>query len=286
MKADSLVGNNINLQAQINRGLADGFMILNDYKKAEKYCDKTVKLLQVLADSFEIHFFNAFTRADLLKRLGNYKEAKTLLYPAIQFFLKTDKLNNYYTALLSLGGAQNKLKNHLLAINCFEKVIQYKRNSNDPFKSVLLVEAHLGLSEGFAGKAEPDLAKTHIDSAKFYTKDFRSDHMEMMILKHEIEILEKLGDHKGAYLCYKKMNSLNWEIDSVTNLTKLHEIEEKYQSEKKEAEITTLKAESELDEQRQKNQRNISIAVISITSLLGLFFFFLYRNIYSLVSYI
>nr|MDJ0646380.1 response regulator [Flavobacteriaceae bacterium] len=55
-------------------------------------------------------------------------------------------------------------------------------------------------------------------------------------------------------------------------------LETKYQTEKKEQEIALLTSQNELVEQQKKNQRNLLLGGIGLTSLGGIFLFFLYRN--------
>ncbi|NCP60597.1 MAG: response regulator [Flavobacteriales bacterium] len=67
-------------------------------------------------------------------------------------------------------------------------------------------------------------------------------------------------------------------IDVLQNKKVLLDIETKYQTEKKEQEIALLKSEKALTAQKQKNQRNLLLGGLGITSIAGLFLFILYRN--------
>lgn len=278
LKADSLIGNEDFLQIEIKRELASAYLELKDYKKAKFYCEKTSHLLSKYGNTFETQYFNAFTFSMLHERMGNYSKARDLLGYANQYFSKIGDSHNYHVSNINLGSIYNKLNLHKKAKNIYSQVLNFKRNSNDPLKSITLVDAHIGISKSFAGMKKKKLSMLHIDSARYYIKDFKSDHMEIMILKHKMENLETLGDFQAAFSCSKKIRKLNWEIDSAANLSKLHELEEKYESEKKQAEIETLKTQSELDKQQKKNQQRLMMGGILFTSVLGIFFYFLYRN--------
>ena len=70
------------------------------------------------------------------------------------------------------------------------------------------------------------------------------------------------------------VDSLN--IQNKEKLTT--ELETKYQTEKKEQEITLLKSQKKLAEQQKKNQRNLFLGGLGVTTIAGLFLFILYRN--------
>ena len=92
------------------------------------------------------------------------------------------------------------------------------------------------------------------------------------------ESYENLGNYEKAFNYLKKTMIYNDSALLRTNSNKVYEVETKYQTEKKEQEIVLLKSQNELALQQKKNQRNQLLGGIGITSIAGLFFFFLYRN--------
>lgn len=104
-------------------------------------------------------------------------------------------------------------------------------------------------------------------------------------LRERKEVTEAL---KKAYLGQKNYEkafianeNLLVLVDSlnIQNKEKLTtELETKYQTEKKEKEIALLKSEKALNAQKQKNQSNLLLGGLGITSIAGLFLFVLYRN--------
>lgn len=67
-------------------------------------------------------------------------------------------------------------------------------------------------------------------------------------------------------------------INNFQNRANITELETKYQTEKKVKEIALLKSQNEIVEQQKKNQKNLLLAGLSITTIAGLFLFFMYRN--------
>lgn len=89
---------------------------------------------------------------------------------------------------------------------------------------------------------------------------------------------ERLDDYKKAYKYSIDYRRVKDSLIKSENVNKAKDIEAKYQNEKKEQEITLLKTENELIEQKQKSERNLFIGGLGITSVAGLFLFLLYRN--------
>src|SRR5690606_2646445 len=88
----------------------------------------------------------------------------------------------------------------------------------------------------------------------------------------------KLGNLDKAFEASEKARHHLIEIQTEFNKKNVSELETKYQTEKKEQEITLLKSQKQIVEQQKKNQRNILLGGISIVSIVGLFLFFLFRN--------
>ena len=90
--------------------------------------------------------------------------------------------------------------------------------------------------------------------------------------------MRKIINLKKAYSylnVYKTINdSIN--IEERNNISR--DIEAKYQNNKKEQEIALLKSQKELTQQQKINQRNLLLGGLGLTTLIGLFFFFQYRN--------
>ncbi|WP_456423006.1 ATP-binding protein [Lutibacter sp.] len=84
--------------------------------------------------------------------------------------------------------------------------------------------------------------------------------------------------YKEAFYLVDKAYDLRDSLRDVQQNNLTLELEKKYQTQKKEHQITLLKTARELAKQQKINQRNLFIIGIGIVSFAGLFFFFLYRN--------
>lgn len=98
------------------------------------------------------------------------------------------------------------------------------------------------------------------------------------ITKNLAESYLKVGDFKKSSEFYKLAMIYKDSLETRKQRNLALDLEKKYQTEKKEQEISVLTSQNELVQQQKKNQRNLLLGGIGITSLAGLFFFLLYRN--------
>jgi signal transduction histidine kinase len=96
---------------------------------------------------------------------------------------------------------------------------------------------------------------------------------------------EKTNNSKylmSALEYYSKWSSLNDSLYKVETAEKILELEKQYETEKKNAHITLLKKENELQEDEivlQRTQRNyLLIVMLLVTGILGIFIYFYYYN--------
>ena len=86
------------------------------------------------------------------------------------------------------------------------------------------------------------------------------------------------GNYELGYNYYKKAYNLRKDIVRESNDVTTRRLEAKFQAKEKEQEIALLKSEKQFAAQQKINQRNLFIAGITITTIAGLFFFFLFKN--------
>ena len=88
----------------------------------------------------------------------------------------------------------------------------------------------------------------------------------------------KLGNYKEASEYYQAAYDLQIDLLEKFNRSSSKSLEAKYQTAGKEQEIALLSSQNALIAQQKKSQRNILVGGIGLTSLAGLFLFFLFRN--------
>ncbi len=170
--------------------------------------------------------------------IGNYKKAEAILLEAENGLKNVVEKGSFFSFYLNAGQLYLNLKKYDLAIDYFNKAYDIVDKSEDNFSISYSKNVKKGLKNAYTGK-----------------KDYKNALKFSQLL---LEVTDSI---------YKKNN---------LDITK--ELETKYETEKKEQEITLLKSQNELVQQQKKNQRNQLLGGISITSIAGIFFFFLYRN--------
>lgn len=279
-KADSICENDDKLKisvlrAQINNYLGYSVRITHGYEKAIKYYKISKKLHKALNNEFGVQEINiAIAQAEI--SFGNYEEALKLLNKSIEFHKKYAPEKNSYSYGIIVRGFL------LIKMNKFKEAEKdYKLYYNLAVKSKNKTYQRYGLA--YLGDFYNDTK--HFQTAINYYKKVIDECKKVGDFGRELETYESLTE------AYKNNNNLSLALDTYEaymnlqkkinnkNITeKTVELETKYQTHKKEQQITLLKTENELAKQQKINQRNLFITGIGITSFAGLFFFFLYRN--------
>lgn len=86
------------------------------------------------------------------------------------------------------------------------------------------------------------------------------------------------NNYTMAYQYKEKASKLKDSLQEIQSTEKIREIEAIYQTESRDREIALLTSQNELVEEQKKNQRNLLLVGIGLTALVGLFFFFMFRN--------
>lgn len=136
------------------------------------------------------------------------------------------------------------------------------------------------IAEFYNNNKQPEMALKHLntsqvlmESAYFVREDHKYDIQDILASVHF-----NLGNYKRAYEASEKARYHLKVIETEFNKKNISELETKYQTNKKEQEITLLASENEVIAQKQKSQRNIFIGGITLTTIAGVFLFFLYQN--------
>lgn len=222
--------------------------------------------------------------AIFLYKKGDVYLAKNDLETSEYYYRKSLKIsveinNNIRQSLIFNRLATISFRRNLLdsAIVYQEKAVEKAKTiSNNQVISIVNLE--LGV---LYNKIENYVdAIKHLDYAKEMLQISKSTRKETY---HDIEynLAEAYfgrNEFKKGYRYLKSAKKIKEETQQIKNIEKVEEIEAKYQSEKKEQEITLLKSQNELVAQQKTNQRNQLLGIITITSIAGVFFFFLYRN--------
>ncbi|WP_267156247.1 response regulator [Xanthomarina sp. F2636L] len=208
----------------------------------------------------------------------DHTEAKAMLDLAFQYYLKQEDHKSiswlyrvyasHYNDVDSLKKSEAIRKEHLM----------YFRTHTD---SLELANALGGLGYFYRLKMNQcEKAMPYLQEAKIIFEN-----IQLTNIRSYLYLIENLAichadrnEYPLAYEYYKQAYNLRKDIVRESNKVTTRQLEAKHQAIEKEQEIALLKSLNELSQQQKTNERYMLLGGIGLTSIAGLFFFFLYRN--------
>lgn len=276
-KVDSILSIHKPLDISLGNALSNIgliFMNQNQDDKAEAYFKRTETLFTKMEYTHGLQVVKA-RMGKLEVNQGKYKQAIDKLSSSLTYFEEIGDdfkvaENNY-----QLGIAYFEVNNRVGAFQSLDKALELKKKIND---SLGVLETLVATSKLRFKNNEPEESLTIATEALTLSKKLSSLAIERDALLIIAQDNALLNNFEQSYLYYQEYNIINDSLLKVQNLEKVQELETKYQTEKNEQEIVLLKSQNELAEQQKKSQRSLLLGGIGITSLVGMFFFLLYRN--------
>jgi signal transduction histidine kinase/DNA-binding response OmpR family regulator len=207
----------------------------------------------------------------------NLDTARIYIIEILPYFKSKNNYEFLAKSYNTLASIEMALNNYKTAEHFYNQRLQSLKKTKD---TLSIGESYYSFGLLYRKLKQPNKGLVYLDSALtiFNKTGFRTDKRKKDLYKDYAYLYEQKGDYKNAFNNMYKALLLKDTIYDNENTKQAMELEKKYQTHKKEQEITLLKANNEIVNQQKINQRNIFIAVIGITSFAGLFFFFLYRN--------
>ncbi len=220
----------------------------------------------------------------LLEKKAHLFLLKDDLEKALIFYRKALKKSNILSDTLRTAsifdGLSNvfKLKKQNDSALFFQKKqLEVINRTNNTFE---IAVANYRIGEFYCSILSYEKAKIHLKEAEKLLHQFSNVRKEHLL--NTLESLAKvnagLQDYKQAYLYNEEAKILLTRIQDIKNIENVIELETKYQIREKQQRIDILNYEKELAERKKTNQRNLLLGGIGISSIIGIFFFFMYRN--------
>ncbi|WP_419213039.1 ATP-binding protein [Maribacter sp. X9] len=250
---------------------------LNDLTLAENYFYRANDEFQKLPPKAAEYYLNS-----------NNVELGKLEFKKEDFIKADSLLSNCYTFFKKIGDEQT-----LSELTTTLALIKIERNDFRKADDLLNEAFTLHEKNGFVLEAATDaveLAKIALLKKEFKSGLNWADKAGKLNLTLNNSVIKKdqalvladlysqLQNYEKAYTYQVIGNAINDSLNQVQSAEAIREIDEKYQSEQHSREIKLLKAENEIVEEQTRNQRNLLLTGIGITSLGGVFVFLLYKN--------
>ena len=254
------------------KSIGVAYLKLDDYKAAEKYLREALAIGEQLKNDLQI--MNAcISLGNALKEQSDFKNA-TLYYErslAIALKLNNEKLiaGNYN----NLGNVMRRLKDNKQALAYFKKALEMNIQSGNKLWESF---NYHNISNVYKDLKQYDQAYKYVKLSNDLKVEL-GDSLSLVsgyLLQSEISAIRK--DYKNAYECL----NLHVKISDSLNLREqrnlLKDLEAKYESDKKQFEITQLKTDNELQSVKNnslkmeagKNRNIILLASIALVSLI------------------
>ena len=209
-----------------------------------------------------------------LKR-KNPKEAITYLETSLVFFTKRGYTSKRIQTLGYLGAAYRQTKEYDNAERMLKEQLALSLEKKD---SVILANSHTELGLLYNDKKQYNTSIKHFKEAKEIGKKKKNYLLVKRAVKGLSDAYFNNLNYKASITAYKEYVAVADSLNSQRNRKEAQLLETKYAATQKEQEIKLLKSENEIIAQQKSNQRNILLGGVGISSLAGLFFFFLYKN--------
>ena len=261
----TLVNTNINI-AQV-------LIIDKQYEKAPYYLDKSEKVADHNDHGFSLASVN-LVRGILHTKAENFEAAFPYLKKAEEFFETFHSDYDLGETYYFLGQYYYNTKSLKLAKSYHNKSVILHQKVEDPM-GVANSYFTLGRINGDEGR--------YTEAIKFIEQahqlyDESSIEQKTECLSILSDLYAKTNSYGKAYQIAKEYNQLRDTLLKRQNSEVLNDLETKYQTEKKEQEIALLSSQNDLINQQKTNQRNLLLGGIGISTVAGVFLFFLYRN--------
>ena len=244
------------------------------YEKALEYYLKAKDVYGKINDEAGVQELNTAI-AQAYISMNKYEEALSLLNESVTFQEATPTLSSYSYAIIVRGFLLSKM-NRLR-----EAEKDYKLYYELALQSGNKAYQRWGLSylgDFYVKDKQFDKAISYYLEAKQLCKEEDDIGTEIMLTNGLINIYTEIKNFDKTVETYEEYIAL-LKLEEEKSIDKqTFALETKYQVKQKEQEISLLKTQNALVAQEKKNQRGLLLTAIGLTSIIGFFFFFLFKN--------
>ncbi|MDX2301952.1 MAG: tetratricopeptide repeat-containing sensor histidine kinase [Microscillaceae bacterium] len=254
--------------------IADLFYSLGKYQQALNYFSEMVHLAREIKDSTALALALNHLGSTFIKQ-EKYQRAQEFLDEA--FKIAEIKADSYLQALIyiSYGEVYTKLQKFPQAKDSALKALSIGHQMND---SQLISDAYhnlAGISNELNVFADAlDYQKLALEYLK-KTKNLRKIQYYYLAIS---EIYAKIPDFQNAYLYHQLYSNLQDSLYNQKTLEAMYQMDSKYQSERREAEINELKSQRTINEEKLLQRKIINYSLGLGLILILTFTFFLLRS--------
>ena len=218
--------------------------------------------------------------ASIVNNIGTIYQKKEKYDKALKYFFKSlelkEKQGNKWkiaSTLQNIGSIHLSTKNYKEAEKYFKKGLALRKEINNK----------MGIANSSNDLADLKIKTGNYQKAIVFLNEaikYGNESNSKPNLKNSYELLAevytKTGDYENACMYLKKYSLIKDELINTENTKKIAEMQEKYESDKREKEITLLKKNSIIQQLKYKRNISILIAIILIFVIIILVLHFNY----------
>lgn len=206
---------------------------------------------------------------------GDLKKADSLLTISHNFFSNIKDQRNIAEISTYLGQLKAKENKLTEAENYFKEGFAiHKENLRNYEASLNAIE----LAKLAIANLKPNEAIQYLNEAESLNQSSKNSQVTQEMYELLAKSAALKGDYKNAFNYTERAIQIKDSLQKIQSAEKIQEIEAVYQTERRDREIELLTSKNQLIEQQKRNQRNVLLSGLGLTFLVGLFFFFQYRN--------
>ncbi|WP_159076465.1 response regulator [Flagellimonas amoyensis] len=259
---------------KVYNNIAQCYRELKKYGNSLQYIDEGLEMAQKKKDTFNV--MNLLLNKGITEIAMDSSQIGTKhLKDTYAYFLAIEDKDFQASSALFLGigyQKQDSLRHSNIFLESAEKIYLELGDS-------------LGLAETLSAKAVNNLilgnkAMALEQSSRAYglVRHREFTPIQIAVLENHLKALQENGDLEGAVSLFRVRDSLQAILTDRMEAEKFYELETKYQTDKKEQEISLLSAQNQLSEQRRKNQQYLYAGILALFLALAGILFLGYRN--------
>lgn len=254
--------------------LASYFKDLNEYPRVEEYARKALQyanITKVRKDYFMSYFYISYA----LTLQHKYKESEKVLDSARMYYVEDINSNVLTSYHLVAGYLYMNLQKNELAYDHFKKCYEIALQTKHQWT---VTQARLQMSKALAKQKKYTEAEKILLEEQDAIRRSKNFVMESTLLQYLSELHEDKGDYRKALAYHKELKGIEDSLSRADNKKFIADLEVKYETEKKEKNITQLQADKAKQELSLKRKNTVMLMLALSLLSAGIISYLVYRN--------
>lgn len=250
-------------------GMANIYMARSDYENTKQYYREALLLARNLNDSGSIALIEGNLGTLCLNQL-NYVESLEHYQRSLDIYKTINDSSAIAMALVNIGNCNGLLGSFSEAFDFFNKSLEIYTRRNDKNK---IAFCYLNIASAYSQKLDYNSAIDYLNKALKIANEIGHKEFIKKCYEDLADSYFKLGKFKPAYENFKLFSEVKDSLFNEANAKSMNELQTKFETEKKENEITRLNLQSDAQNARimQQNIRTYFIATALVLVLIIVF---------------